>query len=119
MTEYLPDRWVVVKVTNNKDLFYKVFACWYGGYAGADHWRTNSGITQAILVDDFWKFSGHSGSMYNCHQKAYGTNHYGNVVLQNFIERAREQGVMIEIMPSDTNWSELNYDAKLQKSQGQ
>ena len=49
MSTYNPDLWVVVKITGNKDNppCHKVFATWSGGYAGADTWKLNSGITQA------------------------------------------------------------------------
>jgi len=44
MSDYYPDRWVVVKI--GEENLYKVFACWYGGYARGDSWKLNSGITR-------------------------------------------------------------------------
>ena len=39
MSDYTPDKWVVVKITSDKNPpIHKVFACWYGGYAGSDSW---------------------------------------------------------------------------------
>jgi hypothetical protein len=111
MSDYQPDRWVVVKIVTPKERLYKVFASWSGGYGGSDAWKMNSGITQATLVDDRWEFSGYSGSVYSCHKDAYGTNGYGGNVLQNFIEKMPSQGATMEIMPESTDWANLDYDA--------
>ena len=111
MSDYSPDRWVVIKITTSTERLYKVFASWSGGYGGSDSWKINSGITRATLVDDRWEFDGYSGSVYSCHTQAYGTNGYGGNVLQNFIDRAQSAGATIEIMPGETNWASLDYDA--------
>ena len=111
MSDYSPDRWVVVKIVTAKERLYKVFASWSGGYGGSDSWKMNSGITHARLVDDRWEFAGYSGSVYSCHKDAYGTNGYGGNVLQGFISQAKNQGSIIEIMPGATNWARVPYDA--------
>ena len=114
MSEYTPDRWVVVKIITAKERLYKVFACWYGGYTGSDSWKMNSGITQARLVDDCWEFSGLSGSVYSCHTDAYGTNGYGGSVLSNMISQAQAQDIQVEVMERETNWAQLQYDTLAQ-----
>jgi hypothetical protein len=39
MSEYTPDKWVVIKINSDKyPSIHKVFACWYGGWAGSDSW---------------------------------------------------------------------------------
>jgi hypothetical protein len=111
MSDYTPDRWLVVKITTPEERLYKVFASWSGGYAGSDSWKMNSGITQASLVNDHWEFAGYSGSVYSCHRSAYGTNSYGGRVLQGFIDKMPSQGATIEIMPESTDWATLDYDA--------
>ena len=111
MSDYRPDRWVVVRIVTAKERLYKVFATWSGGYGGSDSWKMNSGITRAGLVDDHWEFDGYSGSVYSCHKEAYGTNSYGGSVLQNFIDKMPSQGATMEIMPGDTDWTVLDYDA--------
>ena len=110
MSDYSPDRWVIVKITTPKELLYKVFATWGAGYGGSDSWKMNSGITRASLVDDRWEFDGYSGSVYSCHKESYGVSGYNGNVLQNFINKATEIDAVIEIMPGDTNWSNLDYD---------
>jgi hypothetical protein len=106
MSDYTPDRWLVVKITAPNVLLYKVFACWYGGYIGSDSWQFNSGIVKVESTDDYYDFHGHSGSVYRCYKNSYGTNGYGGRVLQNFIDKADYK---IEILPENTNWKELNY----------
>jgi hypothetical protein len=39
-----PENWVILKITNNGEIVYKVFGSWVGGYLGSDNWRINSGI---------------------------------------------------------------------------
>ena len=111
MSDYAPDRWVIVKIVTATERLYKVFACWHGGYTGSDSWKMNSGITRATLVGDLWEFDGYSGSVYTCHKNAYGTNGYGGHVLQNFIDKMPTQGATMEVMPESTDWAGLDYDA--------
>ena len=111
MSEYRPDKWVVVKISvENNPPIHKVFACWYGGYAGSDSWKLNSGITKATLEGNVYSFEGSSGSVYECHKDIYGTNFYGSSVLNDMIERAAKAGAIIEILPEETNWLEINYE---------
>ena len=110
MSTYTPDRWTVVRIHTAKEVLYKVFASWGGGYGGSDSWKLNSGIVRAALVGDRWEFDGSSGSVYSCHKDAYGTNGYGSAVLSNMISQAQEQDIPIEVMDGDTDWSQLEYD---------
>ena len=109
--EYIPDKWLVVKI-EGKDvpLTYKVFACWYGGYLNGDSWKLNSGITKVTKEDGFYLFEGYSGSVYKCHKHEYGFNMYGHGVLYNIINKSKEAGVNVEILPEETNWLELKYE---------
>ena len=111
MSDYRPDKWVVVKITSDKyPPVHKVFACWYGGYLGSDSWKLNSGITKATLEELVYSFEGSSGSVYDCHINCYGTSGYGHGVLNGMIEKAAENNVTIEILPEETNWLEINYE---------
>lgn len=111
MSDYHPDRWVVVKITSTEvSPIHKVFACWFGGYAGSDSWKLNSGITKATFEGWCYDFEGSSGSVYSCHRDSYGTNMYGMSVLSNMISKAAEQGITIEVLPEETNWLEINYE---------
>jgi len=111
MSDYRPDKWVVVKITSDKHSpIHKVFACWYGGWAGSDSWKLNSGITKATLEGNVYSFEGSSGSVYECHKDTYGTNMYGSGVLQNMIDTAQKNGITIEILPEETNFLEIDYE---------
>jgi hypothetical protein len=110
MSDYTPDRWTVIRIHTSGEVIYKVFASWSGGYAGSDSWKLNSGITRATLVKDRWEFDGSSGSVYSCHKDAYGTNGYGGVVLSNLINNAEKQGIQIDVLGGETDWSRLQYE---------
>jgi hypothetical protein len=111
MSEYTPDRWCVIRITDPKETLYKVFASWSGSYTGSDSWKLNSGITQATLVDGAWEFEGYSGSVYRCRVGSYGANAYGRAVLDDMITRTQEgTGIDIEILDEHTDWATLDYD---------
>ena len=109
--DYNPDKWLVVKITG-KDTppVHKVFACWYGGYLDGDSWKLNSGITRAMLDGTVYSFDGSSGSIYYCNRESYGLSGYGNSVLSRMIDNAAENDVLIQILPEETNWLEINYE---------
>jgi hypothetical protein len=111
MSEYIPDKWVVVKITG-KDYppVYKVFACWYGGWEGADSWKLNSGITRVTKTHSNYEFEGSSGSVYICGNQNYGTNLYGQGILNNLIDKIERSGGTCEILPEETKFLELNYE---------
>jgi hypothetical protein len=48
--------------------------------------------------------------VYECHKDIYGTNFYGGSVLSNLIEQVEKSGGMMEILPEQTNWLEINYE---------
>lgn len=110
MSDYTPDRWTVIRIQASAEVLYKVFASWSGGYAGSDSWKLNSGIVRATWTDPYWEFDGSSGSVYRCHRDSYGTNGYGGLVLSNLIDNAEKQGVQIDVLTSQTDWSRLQYE---------
>lgn len=110
MSTYNPDKWLVVKISHGDASHYRVFACWYGGYAGSDRWKLNSGITKVTQDENFYYFDGSSGSVYQCHKETYGANMYGQGVLNNIIENSSKDGTIVEILPEETNFMELKYD---------
>ena len=114
MSDYTPDRWMVLGIHTPAEIIYKVFASWSGGYAGGDSWKLNSGITRAIFRDPYWEFDGSSGSVYRCHQDSYGTNGYGQAVLNNLLRQAEAQGIKIDVMDRETAWGDLQYEALAQ-----
>ena len=110
MSDYTPDQWTVIRIHAPGQVIYKVFASWSGGYAGSDSWKLNSGIVRATFTDPYWEFDGSSGSVYRCNKDSYGTNGYGSMVLSNLISNADAQGMQIEVLDQETDWSQLEYD---------
>ena len=104
--DHVPDKWVVVKI-NGSHPHYRVFASWYGGYLGSDSWRLNSGITSLKEEENYYLFSGSSGSVYKCHKNQWGTNGYGGSVLGNLIKNRPE--LAMEILPEETNLFTLEW----------
>lgn len=111
MSDYRPDKWVVVKIIG-KDTppIHKVFASWYGGYLDGDSWKLNSGITKVTEEENMYYFDGSSGSVYECHKGCYGTNLYGQGILNNLISKIEQAGGTCVILPEETNWIEINYE---------
>lgn len=106
-----PDNWVILKITNNDKVFYKVFGSWVGGYLTGDAWRMNSGISSIIEFDNYYYISGFSGSCYKCNIKTYGIKStYCNEVLNLIVDNAINVNSEIEIMDANTNWLELKFE---------
>ena len=68
---YRPDNWVVIKLDDGNDPHYRVLAGWSGGYLDGNSWRMNSGITEVEETDNYYYFSGSSGSTYRCGKSSY------------------------------------------------
>lgn len=110
MSDYVPDRWMLVKITTDGgEVIYKVFASWYGGYLGSDSWKLNSGIVKVSEEENSYLFYGSSGSIYECHKNACGISGYGMSVLSNMMADAQEIGARIEMLPH-TNPMTLEYN---------
>jgi len=110
MSENNPDKWMIVKIVNNKnESHYRVFASWYGGYLGSDSWQMNSGITKVTEAGDYYFFEGSSGSVYSCRKGCYGASGYGYNVLSGLVEKGAKDGLLIAVLSDDVNPMELNY----------
>lgn len=84
MSNYQPDRWVLLKYQHG----YKVLGSWYGGYLYGDSWRLNSGVTSVdVSQDNLISFWGASGSCYTCHEDDYGMSTTAASVYQQLEEK--------------------------------
>lgn len=110
MSTYTPDTWVVIKIVAGQDTLYKVLAGWYGGYAGSDSWKLNSGITHVERDGDYYMFYGYSGSVYRCHKDIYRMSSLTAGVLHSLEYKYADTDVVIEMMPEDTNWLKIDYN---------
>jgi len=110
MTEYNPHNWVVLKITNDDETFYKVLGGWSGGYLDGDSWRINSGITRVADADDHWlHFYGSSGSVYRCNKRSY-TLGMNNAHVWTRLQELH--GDKVEMMPEDTDWLNMDWIIK-------
>ena len=115
MSDYTPDRWMVIRIHAPREILYKVFATWSGGgLMGSDSWKLNSGIVRATFADPYWEFDGSSGSVYRCHKDYYGTNGYGQAVLNNLLRQSEAQDIKIDVLDPETAWGDLQYEALAQ-----
>lgn len=95
--EYIPDKWILLRMEINGKPITKVYANWYGGYREGDSWRINSGISKYTETDNYYIFYGNSGSIYNCYKDNIGTNRYGDNILDNILNQAKEKGHTITV----------------------
>jgi len=107
--EYNPDRWLMVRLSNDGKVHYRVFATWAGGYLDADEWKLNSGVTQLKETETHYLFEGSSGSVYKCGKKSYGSTGYGFGILNNLITKSLDQGTVIDILPEKTDFTSMVY----------
>jgi hypothetical protein len=100
----VPFKWVIVKIENNDETHYKVFASWLGGYLNGDSWKINSGIKSIEEDEDNYYFIGFSDSVYKCDKKAYGfATSFSYSILDDFIERSEGKMTLME----NQDWSKL------------
>lgn len=110
MSEYNPDRWVMIKFVSEGQTTYKVLAGWGGSYLHGASWKLNSGVTKVEIDGDYYMFSGYSGSVYRCHKNSYGTIGITAQIYNGFQEKVdASDNVSMEMLPEETNWMELNY----------
>jgi hypothetical protein len=99
MTKYHPDAWVVLKITNEGTMYYKVLAGWYGSYTSGDSWQLNSGIASVDKVDGIYEFYGYSGSVYLCNEKSEGLTGLTSSILASIQKDMDSIGASIEVVP--------------------
>lgn len=110
MSDYTPDRWVMLKISHEGVPTYKILAGWYGGYSNGDSWKLNSGVTQIKETDTEYLFYGYSGSVYHCHKQSYGLSTYTASILNGFQEQVKDAtDIIIEMLPEESKFMEINY----------
>jgi|SRR5210317_1012074 len=103
---YNPEEWILVKI-DGTDPHYRVFGSWRGSYLNGDSWRLNSGIVSVEFDGEYYKFYGHTGSVYECHMSTYGiASPYNMGVLKGYCDNSKGHMEMIEDMPviEDIQW---------------
>lgn len=79
---YTPDKWVIVKLTYDNDVIYKVLGSWYGGFTSGDSWRLSSGVTYVEDKDKYYNIHNESGSVYECYKDNEGMSSYTSTVYE-------------------------------------
>lgn len=92
MNIYIPDKWVIIKLTSHVGTHYRVVGSWYGGYTSGDSWKISSGIEAAHYEDYKYIFPQTSSSIYHCDEDNYGMSFYTQEVLISYMNRADESG---------------------------
>jgi hypothetical protein len=85
MAQYLPDKWAIIKITEDGTL-YKVLAAWGGGYLGADSWRMSSGIKEVKERSGEWEVTNHSGSIYGCRKHSEGFTYLSGSIYEKLVK---------------------------------
>lgn len=94
MSEYKPDRWLIVKISPTESPpIYKVLGSWYGGYSGSDSYRFSSGITKIKENTNHYEIDNHSGSKYICYKTAEGVSSYAYSVYMEFKEKLEDSNM--------------------------
>lgn len=90
MSEYTPDRWVIIGDGKN----FKIFGSWSGGYLGSDSWRLSSGLLEVIQDEeneDILLGKNYSGSVYNLRKTGQGiSSAFCASVLNGLLERMND-----------------------------
>lgn len=105
MNTYTPDKWVVLRINYGSETIDKVLAGWYGGFAGSDHWKLNSGIIHTEEFDNRFEFYGYSGSVYVCHKSAHGFTSLTRSMLASWQKR---ENIDIKVLEEEYNVRSTN-----------
>lgn len=118
--KYNPSRYLIVKITTKEnEIFYKIFATFYGGYTDGDSYRFSSRIEyyteierNVTILNDTRKckeylFKNHSGSIYSCIDGTEGASGWSSGVLEYYKKKVEESGHSLEILSKDQWKKEL------------
>ena len=92
-----PETWVVLKINTDTDPVYKVLGEWSDGF-----WRVLFHVELVFERERTVDFYGESGTLYHCQKDSYGLA----MSMEQF-NSFNELSYEAELMPEDTNWSEL------------
>ena len=96
---YTPDVWVKLEITSKQyGSVERILAGWYGGWAGSDSWKLNSGIVSITETAEAYVFAGVTGSTYVCHKTCQKLSSYTSGVLESLSKTIKENGASIKIV---------------------
>jgi|APFre7841882654_1041346.scaffolds.fasta_scaffold08237_4 hypothetical protein len=74
MSEYDPDRWVVLEITQNQKSIRRVLAGWRDKFLGASNYRLSSPVVKVLDMDKYYRVVTKTGNVYCCHKECEGMN---------------------------------------------
>lgn len=99
MSEYNPDKWVIIEMDHKGNKVQKILAGFQGGYLDGDSWKLSSGTLETEEDGDYYIFKQHSGSVYKCHKKMEGLTMLTGSMLSSWQEQIKElEGVTMEVI---------------------
>ena len=108
---YIPDVWTIVKIESPEHgKVYKVLAGWYGGFAGSDEWKLNSGIESYVQDTKTGEisFRGFSGSVYVCHPNTERFSGLTASIYKRFEDDCKDRGMTFEHIPYESFVTEFS-----------
>jgi len=103
--EYLPDCWVLIKVTKEQGSHYRVLAGFNEKPRNSDDWRISNDITSIDCIDNVYHFNCSSGSLYMCRKSEYNLTKKIDHVWKALQSQKPNE---VELMKSHPNW--LKYE---------
>lgn len=103
--EYNLDLWRLVRLGKPGNLYYRIFGCWYGGFASGDSWKLSSGVEEdkASFDGDWFTLPQSSGSVYKIHKNNQGLSGYGRGVIMSFVKEAQDSNseLTFDVIPEE------------------
>lgn len=107
MTEYTPDNWVILRMTYQDQIIYKLLGGWGGSYINGSSWRLNGGIEKCEydITNDKWRFYGSSGSVYVVNPDSYGLR---MATVDAYTKMKKSYPNQVEML-EDCDWSQKDW----------
>jgi len=88
--KYTPDKWVILRIENTEEAFYKILSGWNGGYLDSASWRLSSGILTIQKEKEFAVINNASGSVYHCYYGLEGLTSSSKEKLKKFQQEGKK-----------------------------
>lgn len=98
MSEYTPDRWVILEVDTGAEKFKRALSGWYGGYLDGNSWRFSSVIKEIVETKDGYTFTTESGSHYTLRNSCYGLSGLTASILNRIMKDAEGTQTKVRIL---------------------
>lgn len=79
--QYIPDKWIIIRLECDDKIFYKILSGWSGGYLDGDSWRLSSPIEKIENNEKEYVIYTKTGSIYKCGKSRKGTTRLSRNIL--------------------------------------